>query len=358
MPSAALDILFAMPEKVDAQAVDYLAEVYRQIEEIEGESYDELKTGIIAVMASSGQTKAMAYLREIYDRDPERREKVAFGLAQQPGGRNWDYLVRSIPLLESETAREVLAKLRTVPFAPKKTEHFRQVIICGLRLGDEGGEEATELMEHWVGVKRTGNGTTISEKLAEWQRWFTKTYPNEPLAAVPKESGESRWTLEDLDTYLSSRDGRSGSSAKGAVLYRNAQCASCHKFNQIGRQFGPELTNVSSRMQRREVLEAIVHPSQVISDQYESHVIDLVDGRTITGLMMPQKNGDVAIMSRDGRITTVAESDIESFGESPTSAMPKGLLNSMSLEDVADLFAFLMNAPEPSVARRRSSTNN
>jgi hypothetical protein len=33
--------------------------------------------------------------------------------------------------------------------------------------------------------------------------------------------------------------------------------------------------------------------------------------------------------------------------------MPEGLLNKLSLEQVADLFAFLMNAPEPNVAGRK-----
>jgi hypothetical protein len=32
--------------------------------------------------------------------------------------------------------------------------------------------------------------------------------------------------------------------------------------------------------------------------------------------------------------------------------MPEGLLNKLTLEQVADLFAFMMNAPEPNVATR------
>jgi hypothetical protein len=38
-----------------------------------------------------------------------------------------------------------------------------------------------------------------------------------------------------------------------------------------------------------------------------------------------------------------------------TSAMPEGLFNKLSLEQVADLFAFLMNAPEPKVAGRNAA---
>jgi hypothetical protein len=34
--------------------------------------------------------------------------------------------------------------------------------------------------------------------------------------------------------------------------------------------------------------------------------------------------------------------------------MPEGLANQLSLKQIADLFAFLMNSPEPSVAGRKA----
>jgi hypothetical protein len=36
--------------------------------------------------------------------------------------------------------------------------------------------------------------------------------------------------------------------------------------------------------------------------------------------------------------------------------MPEGLLNKLTLEQVADLFAFLMNTPEPAVASGETGT--
>ena len=61
--------------------------------------------GIVAVLARSGDEPSMAYLRTIWDRNPERREPVAMGLAQVTAGENWEYLVRSLPILESMTLR-------------------------------------------------------------------------------------------------------------------------------------------------------------------------------------------------------------------------------------------------------------
>jgi hypothetical protein len=48
----------------------------------------------------------------------------------------------------------------------------------------------------------------------------------------------------------------------------------------------------------------------------------------------------------------LAASDIEDVQQSKLSAMPEGLANRLSLEQIADLFAYLMKSPEPNVAAR------
>ena len=48
-----------------------------------------------------------------------------------------------------------------------------------------------------------------------------------------------------------------------------------------------------------------------------------------------------------GRTTNVRRSDIEEMKLSAVSLMPIGLLNSLSLEEIEDLVAFLMTRGEP-----------
>src|SRR5205814_774529 len=108
---------------------------------------------IVAVLARSGDEASLAHLREIWDKDPERRQAVAMGLAQSPEGDNWPYLLRSLTLLEGKAAQEVLARLRTVEQAPEEPEYYRQVILRGLLLKDQGADTAIELLEFWTGEK-------------------------------------------------------------------------------------------------------------------------------------------------------------------------------------------------------------
>src|SRR5690606_24427645 len=96
---------------------------------------------------------------EIYDRDPERRGAVAMGLTLKPGRQNWPYLVRSLSIVEGPVAAEVLKQLAKVDRLPQNDpEAYRQTILRGLALGDQGGEHAVAVLEWWTGEQRGEEG--------------------------------------------------------------------------------------------------------------------------------------------------------------------------------------------------------
>ena len=55
---------------------------------------------------------------------------------------------------------------------------------------------------------------------------------------------------------------------RGRRLYGAVACAACHRFGHEGGGVGPDLTGVAGRFSVRDLLESIVEPSKVISDQY------------------------------------------------------------------------------------------
>ena len=63
------------------------------------------------MLGHSGEADSAAYLRNLCDRDPERRGYIAMALAEHPEGENWDVLVRSLPIVEGVFAQQVLMKL-------------------------------------------------------------------------------------------------------------------------------------------------------------------------------------------------------------------------------------------------------
>ncbi len=346
MPKAALGCLFKLPEESDEENLEILQQLDRQIRRSRGPEFDKLRVGIVAVMARGGLPEAMAYLRKMYDREPERRAAIAMALAQFPEGRNWDYLVRSIAILDGDPAREVLKKLKAVDFAPESAEHLRQVILCGLRLKENGGNLAADLLEHWVQTTPADPGFEWEARLRAWQTWFEKTYPYNPLAELPKENGKNRWTYDDILTFLSSSEGKHGSVTRGANVFVAAQCASCHVHGDVGKNLGPDLTTLNRRFQLREIVEAIIYPSQVVSDQYRSHTLYTTDGKQHTGLLIAGGDNSKRIVPSDGKELEIPEEEIEEILPVNKSSMPDGLLNSLMLEDIADLFAFLLQSEE------------
>jgi putative heme-binding domain-containing protein len=273
-------------------------------------------------------------------------------LAQSPGGENWPYLVRSLSIVEGTAAQEVLTKLATVDRAPDQPEPYRQVILRGLMLRDGGSRAAIALLEKWTDQKLSQPDESWNAALKKWQAWFAETYPNEQDATLPVETEHNNWTYQELLSYLMGPQGSKGDATKGSITFEKAQCLKCHRFDNRGDSVGPDLTTVSQRFQRKEILEAILFPSHVISDQYASQSVLTSDGRTVSGMVAPGTDGSLIVLQATGEKIELTKEEIENTSRSKTSAMPDGLLNPLTLEEIADLFAYLATAPKEEVARR------
>jgi putative heme-binding domain-containing protein len=324
------------------------------LESASGEPVRRLRIGIVAVLGHSGNSAAQAYLRELYDRDPERRGFIAMSLAEHPEGDNWPVLVKSLSIVEGAFAQQVLLKLATVDRKATSPDAMRQAILCGLKLGENGGKLAVPLLEKWAGKKLSFAGDKSDVALAAWQQWFTATYPDQPEAKLPEDTNVNRWTYEELLSYLSSPEATSANPQQGAAVFAKANCVKCHRFGERGEGVGPDLTNVSRRFQRKEILESILFPSQVISDQYASKTVVLKDGRTVWGLAAAQPDGSLVVLQSSAQRVTIAKDDIDEVRASKKSAMPDGLLNSLTLEEIAELFAYLGQSPDAKVSNRRT----
>ena len=77
------------------------------------------------------------------------------------------------------------------------------------------------------------------------------------------------------------------------------------------------------------------------------------DGGTVVGMVVPGNEKELLILQSDGKTAAIHKSKIEDIVPNRTSSMPEGLLNSLTLDQIADLMAFLMETPEPEVAERR-----
>lgn len=355
IPSAALAVLAELPPDPGPTVLQRVIQLDREVAENTSVAAGKLQTAIAAVLGRSGNAEAMAHLREVFETQPKRREAVAMALAQHPDGDNWPLLVRSVAILEGQAAAvEVLSKLLEVPNAPVEAEAYRQVILRGLELGAEG-EAADKLLSYWT--DETMPGETLPEKFTAWQEWFARTYPDSPPATLPAAGVENRWTYDDIARFLDNPSGYRPDTARGALVFQKAQCAKCHAIRGEGERIGPDLTTLVRRFHRKEIIESILYPSQVVSDQYRSKSVVTFSGKTYTGIVGPAGGDSVVVLQSNGEKVTIRKAEIEEIVPQKQSAMPEGLLNKLTLEEIADLFAYLQSGGSTDTTARSPGTS-
>ena len=350
--NAALAAIYRLPRPIDESTAKTLRSLDQQLaaDPKPGDVQRRLRTGIIAMLATAPDEESGAYLRRLWRAEPERRSVLAMVLAQKPEGENWDYLVRSMSVLDDQTSAEVIKALRGTPIATDDPMAIRQLIILGLRADENSADfkNVEGLLEHWTGLQRPEGE---SKSMRSWQKWYAKTYPDRMPAELPK-SDESRWDFDQLASYLESDKGRFGDPNHGRAVYIKAQCVNCHRYEDLGVSIGPSLASIAKRFSKREILESILYPAHVISDQYASKKVLTLDGRIFIGLVSQSVGEDLEIRDANNQVTLVKESDVDQILPSKSSIMPSGSLDGLTLNEISDLFSYMGVLPPLEVASR------
>ncbi|HEX9794531.1 MAG TPA: family 16 glycoside hydrolase, partial [Planctomycetota bacterium] len=136
---------------------------------------------------------------------------------------------------------------------------------------------------------------------------------------------------------------------EGARVFR-AACLDCHQLGGEGRGVGPDLSTVAARFVLADQLEAALRPNRVISDQYRTIDVWTRDGGVATGMPLVEDADRVLLLRADLTELEIPRDKIRSSEASPVSLMPEGLLDPLSFEEIADLFALLTARPEAAAA--------
>ena len=165
----------------------------------------------------------------------------------------------------------------------------------------------------------------------------------EPEEKMPIAKGPGRvWTMEEATKTIA--DLSAASRSNGKLMYRAIMCYNCHTYDGTGGNSGPDLSNLATRFDKKDVLKAIFEPSEVISEQYVFTELALNNGTTITGKIMNEENGKTHValsaFDLDSQIT-VDTQDIVKQSHSKVSPMPASLINALSPDELKDLMKYL-----------------
>lgn len=162
---------------------------------------------------------------------------------------------------------------------------------------------------------------------------------------TPKGPGRA-WTVKSaVSAVEGNMKGRN--FASGENLFHATACASCHRFAGEGMGIGPDLTGSANRYALRDMMENIVEPSKVISDQYISTGFAMKDGSTVIGRIAKEKDGMLHLMtnpfSADSNVQIKA-ADVKSRNPHEVSHMPPSLINGLNPDELSDLIAYIFSA--------------
>ncbi|WP_421774683.1 c-type cytochrome [Gracilimonas sp.] len=170
----------------------------------------------------------------------------------------------------------------------------------------------------------------------------------EPEFEIKQPQGPGKdWTVNEaivaVADHLTGRNFENGRNAFFAT-----GCASCHRFNGYGGNIGPDLSTIGLRSSVDVLLEDIIDPSSLISDQYSSSEVKLKSGDLILGLVVEEAD-TLKIYPRDPdqAAILVSKNQVQSVEPSSISQMPANLLNPLNEEELRDLIAYLRSGGNP-----------
>jgi len=150
----------------------------------------------------------------------------------------------------------------------------------------------------------------------------------------------------DVDTLLE-QIGEGGDVEAGRRIFfhpKLADCDRCHRIHGRGGAVGPDLSVVGKRATRRWLIESIVQPSWEVAPQFVSQLLVMNDGSSHLGIMLPQpgQGGHQRFIDAAGKTFSIKTDDLAQRQYMDISMMPPGLAATMTVDELRDLVAYLM----------------
>jgi putative heme-binding domain-containing protein len=151
----------------------------------------------------------------------------------------------------------------------------------------------------------------------------------------------AKLSLEEFRKFARSNKGDGTRGEKLFMDEKGLACIKCHALNGKGGTVGPEITGIALKYNKEDLMTSILEPSKNIANGYETVRITTLDGKTIQGVFKGETGENINLADEKGMLISIAKKDVEEKKISPVSLMPNGLNEGMSLQDFADLIAYL-----------------
>lgn len=130
-----------------------------------------------------------------------------------------------------------------------------------------------------------------------------------------------------------------GNQESGREVFTKV-CATCHVAEGRGIEVGPNLATVTNRSPD-DLLVHILDPNREVAPNFVNYNVATVQGRVVSGIITEESASAIVIKRPEGATDVIPRDQIEQVKSTGLSLMPEGLEKGLSVQEIADLIAFV-----------------
>jgi putative heme-binding domain-containing protein len=284
--------------------------------------------GLVRLLAEAAPKKALPRLREAWGQ-AGLDDEMTLALARHAIEEDHPRLLASLQSARVEVVRAALTGLEALKPRPK--EEAEALIIALRQLPQEKALAGLRAALFARLEKALGKR---AESLEDATRLAVDQHPGLKARLASSDGvDEEAWRKR-----LAGIPWDRGSAERGRQAYVKASCAACHSGTAA---LGPDLAGVTKRFSRHDLLTAILRPSKDVAERYRMTRVTTEEGQVYQGIVAYEAADSLLLLTGPARSVRIVNKQIQSKSPTALSLMPTGLLDRLTDQEVADLYAYL-----------------
>jgi putative membrane-bound dehydrogenase-like protein len=243
--------------------------------------------------------------------------------------RNDSTTIAMLRALSGKGNRDVVGLVSEAAASNKNTSAVRQTAVTTLGSSWPGEERLLEL------VKRADFSDDLKPVAAS-------VLFNVYRSSIQREAAKYLQAPQTKGSHLPSVKelvASNGNSVNGQSIFEKL-CTTCHRIKGSGVKFGPELTQIGSKLSKDGLYRAVIYPDEGISHGYSATLVTLKDGSEAMGIVTNETDIEIELTLAGGQVNKYSKDQISKMSISDHSIMP-ALAPAMSKQELIDLVTFL-----------------
>lgn len=282
-----------------------------------------------AVGTAATGKEAQLYDKLVKEFDPAAPEKWSQPMAMLAWRLHPD---SSLDALKARALSADLSKpvrkdvLTAIGYIPTK-----EAALAMVNIAKKGPEDLRSLAQWWLHNHSNGKWKNFKNKMEGLDKEPNALPKNQDYLIPIDEPENTKPTVKEVTTLT-------GNAEKGKVTI--ARCYMCHKINDAGIEFGPDLTTWGAGRSIEAIATAIINPSEGIAHGYEGTEILTKKGHKVQGLILSSGLLHVVRVMGGGELSFQGK-ELKSRKVMEKSLMLSAGQLGLESQDVADIAAYL-----------------